>query len=104
MWLHTDLLPGNLLVRDGALVGVLDFGAMASGDPAYDVTPAWMVFDPPRRTTYLQELGVQVGDPIWLRARGRALSPAVITLPYYLHTNLSMVAMAQRGLHAVLSD
>lgn len=104
VWLHTDLLPSNLLVRDGALVGVLDFGAMATGDPAYDVTPAWMVFDGPSRATYLQELSVQVGDPMWLRARGLAVSQAVIALPYYLHTNPSMVAMAQRGLSAALSE
>lgn len=104
VWLHTDLLPSNLLVRDGALAGILDFGAMATGDPAYDVTPAWMVFDGPRRATYLRELGVQMGDPVWLRARGLAVSQAIIAPPYYLHTNPSMVAMAQRGLAAALSE
>ncbi|MGH3923564.1 MAG: aminoglycoside phosphotransferase family protein, partial [Pseudonocardiaceae bacterium] len=41
VWLHADLLPSNVLVRDGRVAGVLDFGTMATGDPAYDVTPAW---------------------------------------------------------------
>src|SRR6185369_5509961 len=45
VWLHADLIPGNLLLRDGRIVGVLDFGAMASGDPAYDITPAWHILD-----------------------------------------------------------
>ncbi len=40
VWLHADLLPGNLLVRHGRLAGVLDFGTICTGDPAYDLTPA----------------------------------------------------------------
>ncbi|NYJ73731.1 aminoglycoside phosphotransferase (APT) family kinase protein [Allobranchiibius huperziae] len=104
VWLHADLIPGNLLVREGRLVGLLDLGAIATGDPAYDVTAAWFVFDGPRRATYLRALGVAVGGPVWLRARGLAVSQAVIALPYYLHTNPTMVAMARRCLTEVLAE
>ncbi|GAA4351316.1 aminoglycoside phosphotransferase family protein [Angustibacter luteus] len=102
VWLHADLLPGNLLVRDGVLAGVLDFGAMATGDPAYDITAAWHVLDGPSRRTF-REI-VQPDDATWLRAQGLVVSGAAIALPYYQHTNPSMVETARRGLAAVVSD
>ncbi len=42
-WLHGDLHPANVVVRDGALVGVLDFGDMCAGDPASDLSAAWIL-------------------------------------------------------------
>jgi aminoglycoside phosphotransferase (APT) family kinase protein len=36
-WLHGDFHPGNTVYRDGALVGVVDFGDMCAGDPAVDL-------------------------------------------------------------------
>jgi aminoglycoside phosphotransferase (APT) family kinase protein len=102
VWLHADLLPTNLLVRDGRLVGVLDFGTMATGDPAYDATPAWHVLDRATRPEFREIIGAD--DATWRRARGLVVSGAVIALPYYLHTNPSMVAMARRGIAEVLDD
>jgi aminoglycoside phosphotransferase (APT) family kinase protein len=43
-WIHSDLLPPNLLVKDGRLCAVIDFGAAGLGDPATDLNPAWSVF------------------------------------------------------------
>ena len=43
MWVHGDLLPGNLLVVEGRLAAVIDFGALNAGDPACDLQPAWNV-------------------------------------------------------------
>ncbi len=102
VWLHADLLPGNLLVRGGRLAGVLDFGAMATGDPAYDVTPAWHVLDRASRPVFREIVGAD--DATWRRARGLVVSGGVIALPYYLHSNPSMVATARRGIEAVLAD
>jgi len=102
VWLHADLLPTNLLVQDGRLAGVLDFGAMATGDPAYDVTPAWHVLDREHRPLFRRIVGAD--DATWRRARGLVVSGAVITFPYYLHTNPTMVALARRGLAEVLAD
>ncbi|WP_370894712.1 phosphotransferase [Janibacter sp. GXQ6167] len=39
--LHADLIPGNVLHRRGEVVGLIDFGALTTGDPAYDLTCAW---------------------------------------------------------------
>lgn len=102
VWLHADLIPSNLLVRDGRLAGVLDFGAMATGDPAYDVTPAWQVLDRESRTIFRAIIGAD--DATWRRARGLVVCSGVTSLPYYLHTNPSMVAIARRGMAEVLSD
>lgn len=102
VWLHADLIPPNLLVRDGNLAGVLDFGAMATGDPAYDVTPAWHLLDRGSRPEFLEI--VEADDATCRRARGIVVSHAVFALPYYQHTNPTMVAIALRGMEEVLAD
>jgi aminoglycoside phosphotransferase (APT) family kinase protein len=102
VWLHADLLPGNLLLRNGRLAGVLDFGAIATGDPAYDLTPAWQLLDRASRPAFLDLVGAD--DAMCRRARGLIASGAVIALGYYQHTNPSMVAVARRGLDAVFAD
>ena len=41
-WVHGDLHPGNILVADGTVVAIIDFGDMCAGDPATDVAAVWM--------------------------------------------------------------
>jgi aminoglycoside phosphotransferase (APT) family kinase protein len=101
-WVHTDLIPPNLLVREGRLVGVLDFGGVATGDPAWDLTPAWFVLDGAGRDRFQELLESDVDEAAWTRARGAVVSQAVIALPYYLHTNPVMVQVARRGIDALL--
>ena len=77
MWIHGDLHPGNLLVRDGRLSGVLDFGDLTAGDPATDLSVAWMLLREPARSTF-RDLSCGVdgwldGDT-WTRARAWALA------------------------------
>jgi aminoglycoside phosphotransferase (APT) family kinase protein len=102
VWLHADLIPGNLLLRDGRLVAVVDFGTLSTGDPAYDVTPAWHVLDRDGRAVFRRL--VDADGPTWRRAQGLVVSGGVIALPYYLNTNPSMVETARRGIGAVLDD
>ena len=50
VWFHGDVADGNLLVRDGRLAAVIDFGTSGVGDPACDPVIAWTLFDgPPAR-------------------------------------------------------
>jgi aminoglycoside phosphotransferase (APT) family kinase protein len=92
VWVHGDLLPGNLLVVDGRLSAVIDFGCLNVGDPACDLQPAWNVFADASRARYRAHL--RANDASWLRGRGWALYQAVMALPYYWHTNPGMIRQA----------
>jgi aminoglycoside phosphotransferase (APT) family kinase protein len=102
VWVHGDLLPGNLLVVEGRLSAVIDFGGLNVGDPACDLQPAWNVFVDGSRARYRAEL--EVDDASWLRGRGWALYQAVSALPYYWHTNPGMIRQASRALAQVLAS
>jgi aminoglycoside phosphotransferase (APT) family kinase protein len=102
VWVHGDLLPGNLLFVDGRLSAVIDFGCLNVGDPACDLQPAWNVFAGDSRTRY--RTGLQVDDASWLRGRGWALCQAVVALPYYWDTNPGMIRQASHALAQVLAD
>ncbi|BCJ33909.1 phosphotransferase [Actinocatenispora thailandica] len=101
VWLHADLMPGNLLLRDGALAAVLDLGTVRVGDPAVDLMPAWNAFDAAGRAAYRAVVGVD--DATWSRGRGWALAQAIVALPYYVHTNPVMADAARRTLAAILA-
>lgn len=45
-WLHGDIHGGNLIVRDGELVGIIDFGDLCGGDPAGDLGGALLAVHP----------------------------------------------------------
>jgi len=103
VWLHGDLLPGNLLFRDGHLSGVIDWGGtLAVGDPAADLIPAWALFSGESRRAFRATVGAD--DATWARGRGWALSIALIALPYYLHTFPAFVSLARRMVREVLAD
>lgn len=102
VWVHGDLLPGNLLVVDGRLSAVIDFGCLNVGDPACDLLPAWNVFAGDSRRRFRAELDVD--DASWLRGRGWALFQAVVALPYYWDTNPGIIRQASHALAQVLAD
>jgi aminoglycoside phosphotransferase (APT) family kinase protein len=101
-WIHGDLLASNLLVQEGRLCAVIDFGSAGIGDPAADVVPAWSVFNSAGREVFRQALGVD--DDTWSRARGYALHQALLIIPYYPETNPGFVKMAQRTVSEVVAD
>ncbi len=100
VWIHADLMPDNLLVRDGRLAAVIDLGAVGVGDPAVDLMPAWNLLAPTARETYRRVLGVD--DATWERGRGWAVMQAAMALPYYVDTNPAMAENARHTLAAVL--
>lgn len=104
VWVHGDLLPGNLLVVGGRLSAVIDFGGLNVGDPACDLQPAWNLFAGAgaSRARFRAELAID--DASWLRGRGWALAQAVMALPYYWDTNPGMVRQASHALAQVLAD
>ncbi|HUR04363.1 MAG TPA: aminoglycoside phosphotransferase family protein [Nonomuraea sp.] len=102
VWSHSDLMPGNLLVEQGRLSAVIDFGCMGVGDPACDLMPAWNLLPAPARPAFRAALGAD--DAMWVRGRGWALSMALIALPYYHRTNPGITANARHIIHEVLTE
>lgn len=72
VWLHGDLLAGNLLVQQGRLTGVIDFGGLGRGDPAVEVRPGWNLFDARARAAYREALGLD--EATWVRGWAWMLS------------------------------
>lgn len=101
-WIHADMMPGNVLTRDGRLIAVIDFAAAGVGDPSLDLIVAWMLLPGHVRPAFRKALGVD--DAAWLRGRARALSMALGHLHYYRHTNPPMADNARYTIREVLSD
>ncbi|MFE2301987.1 aminoglycoside phosphotransferase family protein [Streptomyces sp. NPDC059445] len=101
-WLHSDLMPMNLLVRGGRLAAVLDFGTFGTGDPACDFIPAWNLLPAAARPAFRDAAGAD--DPGWARGRGWALSMALVQLPYYRDTNPVIAGNAAHVIREVLAE
>lgn len=76
VWLHGDLHPANVVVRDGALAGVLDFGEMCGGDPATDLSAAWILLPAGGAARFFAAYPA-VSAATVVRARGWAVLRAV---------------------------
>lgn len=100
--LHGDLLPGNLLVKNGELHAVIDWGLSGIGDPACDLIVAWSLFSADSRKIFRKLIAVD--DSMWTRGMGWALSISLIILPYYWNSNQTLVSIAKRLLNEVLVD
>ncbi|MFJ4434926.1 aminoglycoside phosphotransferase family protein [Streptomyces sp. NPDC088923] len=100
-WLHGDLRPANLLVREGRLHAVLDFGTLSVGLPDAEHSP---VFDlpPQARTAYREALALD--DVTWARARGWALAVALMGIPYYWETLPDFATECVARVRNVLAD
>lgn len=76
VWIHGDVSAGNLLVQDGRLSAVIDFGACGIGDPACDLAIAWTLFRGESRQVFRGMLPLDAGT--WTRGRAWALWKALI--------------------------
>jgi aminoglycoside phosphotransferase (APT) family kinase protein len=71
--LHGDLHPRNVLVRDGRLAAVLDWGDLCGGDPATDLATLWWLFEPTHHDAFWHEYADRAPDPaLWHRSRAWA--------------------------------
>ncbi|HWJ60601.1 MAG TPA: aminoglycoside phosphotransferase family protein [Acidimicrobiales bacterium] len=101
VWLHGDLLPGNVVVRGGRVAGVIDWSPTGVGDPACELMIAWSL-SAEARAVLRSELAVD--DDTWARARGWVIEQAVPFIPYYESTLPDAVAITRRRLAAALAD
>ena len=103
VWFHGDVASGNLIVKEGRLSAVIDFGCCGIGDPSCDLVIAWTSLTERSRELFRNELNVDVAS--WHRGRGWALWKALITLQEHLNTgNQVKVNDARNTLDAVFSE
>ena len=76
-WFHGDVAAGNLLLDDGQLAAVIDFGTCGVGDPSCDLAVAWTLLTGDGRRAFRDRLSV--GDAAWARGRGWALWKTLAT-------------------------
>ena len=98
---HGDLTPGNVLVSDGRLAGVLDVGGLGPADPALDLVGAWHLLDSGPRE--LLKAGLQSDGLEWERGKAWAFAQAMGTIWYYVKSNPTMSCMGQRTLERILA-
>jgi aminoglycoside phosphotransferase (APT) family kinase protein len=112
VWLHGDLHPANILVNDGQVSGVIDFGDITAGDPASDLAVAWMLlplgchdrfWSAYRAAGGAGGAGGRVDGGLRTRSRGWALNFAIVFLAHS-EDNPVLLEVGRRTLRAVLED
>ncbi len=71
VWIHGDFAIGNMLMKDGKLSAVIDFGGMGMGDPACDLVIAWTYFKGKSREIFIKEMNLD--EDTWARAKAWGL-------------------------------
>jgi len=106
VWLHGDLHPANILVHHGRISAVIDFGDITAGDPATDLSAAWMLLPAEYYGTFrgaYHPAGQDAStDDLWTRARGWALALSLVFLAHSAD-NPQLARIGQRTLSAVLA-
>ena len=82
VWIHGDLHPGNIVSHDGTLTGIIDFGDVTAGDPAYDLAIAWLAFDADGRARFVAAAGSGYDAATWRRSHAWAAAVALTLLTH----------------------
>ncbi|MFE0105812.1 aminoglycoside phosphotransferase family protein [Streptomyces sp. NPDC059009] len=102
VWFHGDIWSGNMLVEQGKLTAVLDFGTSGVGDPACELVIAWGMFKGESRTAFREAVAQDEGT--WARARGWALWKSMLVLSECIDTDEEKAADNRRIIEEVLGD
>lgn len=103
VWIHGDLHPGNLVADGGRLIAIIDFGDVTAGDPAYDLSVAWLAFDADGRSRFRSALDGRYDAATWVRARAWAAAIAMMLVvhsdddPDYSALGVESVSEVSRG-------
>ena len=97
---HGDLVPGNVLVADGRLAGVIDVGGLGPADPALDLVGAWHLLETGPREVLREDLGCD--DREWERGQAWAFAQAIGLVWYYISSNPTMSRNGRRTLDRLL--
>lgn len=102
VWVHGDVSAGNLLVKNGNLSAVIDFGCSGVGDPACDLTIAWTLLFGDSREAFLTTLPAD--GAVRARGRGWALWKGLIVLARYINSNPVEAEKSRHVIEEVLAD
>lgn len=102
VWFHGDIAVGNLLVEDGRLCAVIDFGTSGVGDPACDLAITWTFFSGESREAYRRSLPFDAGT--WARGRAWALWKALILTAGHADTNARESLTTRQIIDEILAD
>jgi aminoglycoside phosphotransferase (APT) family kinase protein len=99
---HGDLIPGNVLVANGRLAGIIDVGGMKAADPPLDLVAAWHLLEAGPRKVLRDDLGSD--DLEWERGKAWAFQQAMGLVWYYVESNPAMSRTGRRTLERILAD
>lgn len=102
VWVHGDISIGNLLVQNGRLSAVIDFGQLTVGDPACDLAITWTFFNGKSRNAFRSALSLD--NATWARGRGWALWKALIVCAELTGTNPLEIENSRRVIDEILTD
>ena len=100
--IHGDLSAGNLLMNEGRLSAVIDFGMLGEGDPACDLAIAWTLLDTDSRKIFKETLSLD--KDTWARGRAWVLWKSLIVAAGLIHTNSVETKYAWPSIDATLAD
>lgn len=102
VWFHGDVAVGNMLVQNGKLSAIIDFGSIGVGDPACDLAIAWTLFKEESRKIFRTHLSLD--DATWERGRGWALWKALIVCAKLPGTNPLEIEKSWLVINEVLGE
>lgn len=102
VWVHGDISAGNLLIQNGHLSAVIDFGQLAVGDPACDLAIAWTLFKGKSREIFRMIL--QLDPDTWNRGRAWTLWKALVVAAGFTNPNNTESKECWRIIDEVLKD
>ncbi|MEV4759708.1 aminoglycoside phosphotransferase family protein [Micromonospora sp. NPDC049559] len=101
-WLHGDVARGNLLLGNGKLAAVIDFGTCGAGDPSCDLAIAWTLLTAEGRRAFRDRLSVDRAT--WARGRGWALWKMLDTRARTLGGTDDEATYARRALGEIFDE
>jgi len=102
VWFHGDIAVGNLLLTDGELSAVIDFGTSGVGDPACDLAIAWTLFEGESRKAFRAALSLD--DATWARGRAWTLWKALIVAAGIAGADAREATKSRNVIDEVLAD
>jgi aminoglycoside phosphotransferase (APT) family kinase protein len=103
-WIHGDLHARNVLVENGAIAGIIDWGDITSGDLATDLASVWMLFGESKTRQQVLAEYANVSEATLQRAKGWAIVFGVLLLDTGLIDNRKHAIMGEKTLSRVCED